>query len=314
MRKLISVLTVIALSFSLVALPASAAGEDKVVAKGVDVSYVQGNDINWEKVKAAGYSFAILRISYSTKHALDTSFEINYQNAKAAGVHVGCYMYSYAITEEQAIEDANEVIGWLKDKQLEYPIYYDMEDKKLLNNGLSTEQRTKIALAFVKTLQASGYYAGVYANLNWFTNYLNFTEIQAVCDTWIAHYTSGKDYSDSHGMWQHSQTGTVDGIKGNVDLDVCYRDYPTIIKNGMYNGFEREIIYAEPSGIRGDVDGNGIRDLVDVVTLAQYVAGWSGLTVVEQELNADRDGDNVVGLPDVIYLAQSVAGWYPEET
>lgn len=313
MRKLISVFTVLALSFSLFTLPASAAGEDKVVAKGVDVSYWQGENIDWAKVKASGYSFAILRISYTGKHALDTTFEINYKNAKAAGVQVGCYMYSKALTEAQAIEDANEVIGWLEDKQLEYPIYYDMEDAKLLNNGLSNKQRTDIALAFVKTLQANGYYAGVYANLNWFTNYLNLSEIQAVCDTWIAHYTSGKDYSDSHGMWQHSQTGTVDGISGNVDLDVCYRDYPTIIKNGMYNGFEREIIYAEPSGIRGDVDGNGVRNLVDVVALAQYVAGWSGLTVVEQELNADRDEENVVGLPDVIYLAQSVAGWYPEE-
>ncbi len=288
-----------------IALTVSSSAQEFTPIYGVDVSNWQG-EINWGKVAQTDQQFAIIRVGYNDKQ--DAQFENNYQNAKAAGIPIGCYMYSYAITEEAAIEEANIVLERIKGKQFEYPIYLDVEDKKLLNNGLTNEQRTANALAFVRTMQANGYYVGVYANLDWFTNYLNLSDIQAECETWIAHYNENVDYSGStHGMWQYSETGTVDGIKWNVDLNVCYKDYPTIIKNGGYNGYKRPEL--KPTGVKGDIDASGLCDLNDVVILAQYIAGWENLKYVESELNTNGDPEGAVNLDDVVWLAQYVAGW-----
>ncbi len=271
---------------------------------GVDVSVWQGN-INWGKVAKTDKEFAIIRVGYNDKQ--DAQFENNYNNAVAAGIPVGCYMYSYAITENAAIEEAEIVMERIKGKKFEYPIYLDLEDAKLLNNGLTNKQRTDNALAFVRKMKENGYYVGVYANLNWFTNYLDMAAIQAECETWIAHYTEKEiDYSKSgHGMWQYSDSGRVDGISGNVDLNICYKDYPSIIKNGGYNGFEAAI----NSTVKGDINGDNLSNLNDVVLLAQYIAGWSNLKYDAKKLNVNGDTNGEIDLNDLVYLAQYVAGW-----
>lgn len=293
-------------------LTLSAAAEGFTPIYGIDVSVWQG-DINWGTVAGTDKEFAIIRVGYNDRQ--DAQFENNYNNAKAAGIPVGCYMYSYAVTEEAAIEEANIVMERIKGKQFEYPIYLDIEDNKLLKEeyGLTSEQRTKNALAFVRTMQENGYYVGIYANYNWFTNYLNLEDIQAECETWIAHYNDQKDYANTaFGMWQYSQSGSVDGIDGDVDLNICYKDYPSIIKNGFYNGYTLEGSYTrlDATGVKGDVNADGSRDLKDVVVLAQYVAGWGYLSFCETELNANGDAEGTVNLDDVVYLAQAVAGWY----
>lgn len=303
MKKVLLCLTSLLLSF---AITFSAAAEDFTPIYGIDVSVWQG-DVDWGRVADSDKEFAIIRIGYNDKQ--DTQFENNYQNAKAAGIPVGCYMYSYAVTEQAAIEEAQIVMERIKGKQFEYPIYLDIEDSKLLKPqyALTKEQRTKNALAFVKTMQENGYYVGVYANLDWFTNYLDLEAIQAECETWIAHYNDTKDYSGTaFGMWQYSDEGQVEGINGNVDLNICYKDYPSIIKNGGYNGFEKPVL--DPTGVKGDINGDSLCDLNDVVILAQYTAGWSRLSFVESELDANLD--NTVDLNDVVFLAQYVAGWF----
>ncbi len=296
----------------LVLLAFSATAETFTPTFGIDVSVFQGN-IDWGKVANTNNEFAILRIGYNDKQ--DAQFLNNYNNAKAAGIPVGAYMYSYAVTEEAAIDEANIVLERIKGMQFEYPIYLDIEDKKLLKEeyALTKEQRTKNALAFVRTMQENGYYVGVYANLDWFTNYLDVEAIQAECETWIAHYNESFDYSNTpYGMWQYTDKGVVDGITENVvDLNICYKDYPTIIKNGGYNGFKNpnEDYWLEPTGIKGDINADNECDLYDLVLLARYVAEWDELYYVKEELNVDEDNQGLVDLNDVTRLAQINAGW-----
>ena len=301
---LVSILLVVLFTFSAVA-------EDFLPIFGIDVSVFQG-EIDWGKVADTDAEFAILRIGYNDKQ--DAQFLNNYTKAKAAGIPVGAYMYSYAVTEQAAIEEANIVLERIKGMQFEYPIYLDIEDKKLLKEeyNLTKEQRTKNALAFVRTMQENGYYVGVYANLDWFTNYLDVEKIQAECETWIAHYNGNYDYSNTaYGMWQYTDKGKIDGITANtVDLNVCYKDYPSIIKNGGYNGFEKSThVLLESTGVKGDIDASGVCDLQDLVVLARYVAKWSSLSYVPSELNVTEDDEGIVDLNDVVCLAQIIAGW-----
>lgn len=309
MKRLVTLAISIVLFF---AFTLSASAAEFTPIYGIDVSVWQG-DVNWGKVAGTDTEFAILRVGYNDK--IDAQFENNYNNAKANGVPVGVYMYSYAVTEQAAIEEAEIVLERIKGKQFEYPIYLDIEDAKLLKPeyGLTKEQRTKNALAFVHKMQEHGYYVGVYANLDWFTNYLDKDALGAECELWIAHYNDNVDYKDTaYGMWQYTDKGTIDGITDEetkiptVDLNICYKDYPTIIKNGGYNGFEKPTL--EPSGIKGDVNADGEMNLDDVVVLAQYVAGWS-IVVSADGLNLNGDSEGKVDLDDVVWLAQKVAGW-----
>ena len=292
----------------------SAVADDFLPTFGIDVSVFQG-DIDWGKVANTDTEFAILRIGYNDKQ--DAQFLNNYTKAKEAGIPVGAYMYSYAVTEQAAIDEANIVLERIKGMQFEYPIYLDIENKKLLKEeyNLTKEQRTTNALAFVRTMQENGYYVGVYANLDWFTNYLDVEKIQAECETWIAHYNQNYDYSNTaYGMWQYSDKGTIDGITVNtVDLNICYKDYPSIIKEGGFNGFKKPIDnLLEPTGIKGDINASGACDLQDLVLLSQYVARWDGLSYVLSELNVDEDSEGIIDLNDVVCLSQINAGWSVE--
>lgn len=306
MKKIIVTLVSILLSLT---FTVSALAEEFLPTFGIDVSVFQGN-IDWGKVANTNQEFAILRIGYNDKQ--DAQFLNNYNNAKAAGVPVGAYMYSYAVTEEAAIEEANIVLERIKGMQFEYPIYLDVEDKKLLKEeyNLTKEQRTKNALAFVHTMQENGYYVGVYANLDWFTNYLDVEAIQKECETWIAHYNNSYDYSNTlYGMWQYTDKGSVDGISGSVDLNICYRDYPTIIKSGGYNGYEKVEPTLKPTGVKWDINADYNCNLLDLILLARYVAGWEDLLYVPEELNINGDSEGIVDLDDVTCFARTCAGW-----
>jgi len=309
MKKFLLVLVSI---FLLFAFTFSVFAEDFSPIFGIDVSVFQG-DIDWGKVSKTDKEFAILRIGYNDRQ--DAQFLNNYQKAKAAGIPVGAYMYSYAVTEEAAIEEANIVLERIQGMQFEYPIYLDIEDKKLLKEeyNLTKEQRTKNALAFVRTMQENGYYVGVYANLDWFTNYLDLEAIQAECETWIAHYTNKTSYENTNfGMWQYTDKGVVDGITTNtVDLNICYKDYPSIIKKGGLNGYEKQKNYTflQPTGVKGDLNATGNCNLLDLVLLTKYVAEWDNLSFVPDELNVDEDDEGKVNLEDVACLAKILAGW-----
>lgn len=189
--------------------------------QGIDVSKWQG-DIDWEKVKADGISFAIIRIGYGKyEDQKDEYFEKNYQKAKAAGLDVGVYHYSYAKTVDEAKLEAAQVLVWLNNRDLDLPIYFDIEDNSQAQLG--KDLLNEICKAFCNKIEAAGYWAGIYANKNWATNIIDGATLGKRYTFWIAQYNSTCTYSGNYDMWQYSSTGKVNGINGNVDMNYLYK-------------------------------------------------------------------------------------------
>ena len=198
--------------------------------KGIDVSHFQGN-IDWNKVKG-NIDFAILRLGWignNNNHTLDTKFETYYNACKSTGIPIGIYVYNYCNSEDTVKSGAEWTVNQLKDKGIDLPIYIDMEDRSIENLG--KDKLTSICIAFNTVIENAGYWAGVYANLNWYTNYLNKDTIKARYTTWVAHYGISQDrYVGQYDMLQYSDTGKISGISGNVDMDIMYRDLINEIK------------------------------------------------------------------------------------
>lgn len=197
--------------------------------KVIDISKHNGK-IDFEKVKADGIKAIILRIGWignKNNHTLDTKFEEYYTGCKKANIPIGIYVFNYCQSEDNARNGAKWVIDHLKDKKIELPIYIDMEDDESSSFKLSSLGKdilTKIAITFNEEIEKAGYVAGVYANLNWFKNYLYKDKLNDY-SLWIAHYGVAEDkYKGQYDILQYSSTGKVLGIKGNVDLDILYNE------------------------------------------------------------------------------------------
>ncbi len=205
--------------------------ENRVRYDGIDVSKFQGT-IDWNAVAQDGIDFSIIRLGYrgygtTGNIVTDPTYITNIEGAKAAGIDVGVYFFTQAITVEEAIEEANFVIANLGTYELDLPVYIDIEEitydvGRMDSANLNNEQRTAICDAFCDTIEAAGYEAGIYANKYWYTTLLNTAELEAEHHIWLAHYTEETDYTGSYGMWQYSSSGEVAGITGNVDRDVLY--------------------------------------------------------------------------------------------
>ena len=200
---------------------------------GIDVSEHQAN-IDFQRVKKSGINFVIMRagIGHGRK---DKYFEENYKKAKAAGLNVGAYWYSKALSVADSTSEAKYVLNALKGKKFEYPIYYDIEEKSLFNKG--KKLTSDIAKNFCKILQSNGYLCGIYASLSYFNNYFT-DEVKKKFTIWVAQYNTHCDYKGDYKIWQKSSHGSVSGIKGRVDLDECYYDFPSHIKQKKLNGFK----------------------------------------------------------------------------
>ena len=193
--------------------------------KGIDVSSYQGTP-DWQKVKAAGVNVAILRIHQ--KNGPDRSFEHNYRGCKSNSILIGGYKYSYALTPDQATEEAEDVIEVLNGRGLDFPVFYDLEWKNQRMLGSAAVE--EIALAFLDRIKKAGYKVGIYCNKDWYSNVL--TAKLRSYDCWLASYPA-KDSGvlqerlrPSEGIgWQYSEKGNVPGITGNVDMNVFYTDY-----------------------------------------------------------------------------------------
>ena len=204
---------------------------------GVDVAKYQGT-IDWKKVKGAGVDFCILQAGYGRSTTQkDPTFESNYKNAKAAGLNVGVYWYSYAVSADDARTEAKACIEIIKGKQFEYPIYYDIEEQSQFNKGRSFCD--SIAKAFCDELEKAGYFAGIYTGRYAAQNYFSASTFKRYA-LWIAEYGGKLNYTGDYGIWQNSSTWRVSGINGNVDHDYSYVDYPSIIKNAGLNGFKKK--------------------------------------------------------------------------
>lgn len=209
-----------------------------IATKGIDVSKWQGA-INWQKVKASGIDFAILRLGFtgtaSRKPSLDAQFKRNYAQCEQLGINTGVYYYSTATSPKQAQNEAKFVIKQLRGKKLQYPVYIDTEDAKQAK--LSKSVLTNIVKEFCDTMEKAGYYVGIYSNKNWFAEQLNDNKLNAY-DKWIAQYSDKCTYKGDFGMWQYTDKGKISGISGKVDLNKCYKNYPKIIKKAKLNGYK----------------------------------------------------------------------------
>lgn len=203
--------------------------------RGIDVSKWNGN-INWQKVKNAGISFAIVREGYGKKDPkqIDKKFKENVNGAKSVGIPTGVYHYSYAGSVEDAVNEAHFCLENIQGLKLEYPIVFDIEDKEQLK--LDNRQRTDIVKAFCGEIEKNGYYAMFYCNANWLRNYLYKDELLSKYDLWLAQWDVDVPYV-ACGIWQKSDKGHIYGISGNVDLNVAYKDYASIMKSKGLNGF-----------------------------------------------------------------------------
>ena len=219
-----------------------AASPENAKMKVIDLS--KWNDsIDWSKTSKA-VDGVIARIGYRGSVNRDSIVEDNlfsshYNACVKYSVPFGCYFFSTALNTAQAVEEARWVINTLKkyDCKPEFPVYIDMEDTQV-QNSLTNSQRTAIAKAFCTELINNGYYPGIYANKYWMTSLLNMSQLTEA-SVWVVQYATECSYAGKYDMWQYTETGTVSGIKGNVDVNVCYRDYPSFIKKYGYNGFDK---------------------------------------------------------------------------
>lgn len=204
-------------------------------AKGIDVSYAQGA-IDWAKVKAAGVDFAMIRASRGEVNgrpiAQDVTFEYNITQATANGIKVGVYHYLYASTVTEARKEARFFLKTIEPYKITYPVVLDIEEQYQANLGKS--RVTKVVKAFLDEISAAGYYAMIYSNKTWLTDYLDMSKLTDY-DVWLAQWNTVPTYEGDFGIWQYSSKGVVSGIEGYVDLNISYKDYTSIIRKGNYN-------------------------------------------------------------------------------
>ncbi|MBS7369452.1 MAG: glycoside hydrolase family 25 protein [Oscillospiraceae bacterium] len=218
-------------SFGKPAVPGSS-----VSKKGIDVSYAQGA-VDWAEVRASGIEFAMIRasrgaVSDKKPMAKDVTFDYNITQAQLCGINVGVYHYLYATTVEEAREEAKFFLSVIEPYKITYPVVLDIEEE--YQAALGIEAVTAIARAFLDEVSAAGYYAMIYANKAWLTTRLDM-RLLSDYDVWLAQWHTVPTYTGSFGMWQYSSKGIVSGINGYVDLNISYKDYAKIIREGKYN-------------------------------------------------------------------------------
>lgn len=279
------------------------------MTKGIDISQWQGYDVDFNKVRSAGYDFVIIRAGFG-KYASqkDPTFENNYSRAKAAGLGVGAYWYSYATTSADASKEAAVFLSVIKGKSFEFPLAFDIEDPSQVN--LSGAVLGNICKSFCDTVERAGYYVCLYSYPGFMTRIP--AEVVSKYDVWIANFTTAAKpyYNGPYGIWQHSSTGRVNGVMGDADLDIAYKDYPTIMKSNGLNGFEKIKIEAAktadtPKKGSGDVNGDGEINVTDVSMVTAHIKGKKALTS-EQKKRADVNGDGKINATDATAIASKV--------
>lgn len=215
-------------------------GYGEVVWDVIDLS-VWNEIVSWDEI-AKNVDAVILRIGYRATGGTrsigsDKKFLDNYKNAKEQGLPVGCYFFSAALTASEAVEEAKYVLSVLEKNNctLEMPVYFDIETDAQV--ALSAAKATEISRAFCEEIEKGGFYTGIYCN-KFFARDELYADQLSDYHFWIAQYASECTYDGPYGMWQYSKTGSVPGIKGDVDLNFCYYDYPTIIKGLGMSGNE----------------------------------------------------------------------------
>lgn len=242
MRKLSALKRCVATGMAvclLAAVPAEsvqAIGAGSAIAKGIDVSK-HNLAIDWSQVPGSGISFAFVKAG-STNSGVDPYFDANMQGANAAGLRTGVYLYSYASNVEQAQNEANQLLQWIGNYTVSYPVVYDVE--AACHKNMSQEQLQAMINAFCSTIEAAGYYPVVYSYKNMFLNKIG----NVPYDKWVAQYADSLEY-DGASFWQSTSHGSVAGIPTRVDIDYQFKDYSSlIVANGFAKRGDNQVFYA----------------------------------------------------------------------
>lgn len=217
--------------------------------KVIDISKYQGA-VDFKKVKADGVDAVILRCGYTgygkaKKKSVDSRWESNYKSARAAGLPVGAYYYSCATSEDEAKSEAEFVLELIKDKKIDYPVFWDTEDNHNTEKyspesqlTIGKERLTKVGLAFLNTLERNCIRCGVYASTSWLNNQLDMKKLGKY-DVWVAQYAAKVTYRGDYTIWQYTSRGKVNGVEGNVDMNICYVDYVGEAEKGSAEELKR---------------------------------------------------------------------------
>ncbi len=201
---------------------------------GVDVS-AHREDIDWNAVKRDGVDFAMLRVGWrgntEGKLYLDEYFVSNIAGASAAGLDIGVYFYSQAITVQEAVEEANAVLGWIKDYDITYPVVYDWEyvSSDARTGSLDDETLNACALAFCETIEQAGYIPMIYFNLDLGYRRFDLGRLSKY-DFWLAEYDGPPTFYYDYAMLQYTSNGKVAGSEDKVDLNISFVDYAAITR------------------------------------------------------------------------------------
>lgn len=306
------------------------AGDGKKYCKGIDISKHNGSNYNFTAVKNAGYKYVIIRAG-STNLGKDPLFEQHYAGAKAAGLDVGAYFYTYALDTTTARSDARKFINYVRGKKFEYPLYIDYEDPS--QESLSKATSKNMLLTMATMLANEGYLAGVYSSYSTLEN-LYFDDICEVYDSWAARFTTdggakySSTYSKIYGMYQFSSTQTISGISNVVDANYSYKDYPTIVKKYGFNGYPMGSWVEDSAGFKYVyTNGQTANGWLETDNKKYYlgengyrVTGWTqfqgklynfdsdGALTDQTGIVGDADCSGVVNISDVTYLQKISAG------
>lgn len=273
---------------------------------GVDVSKYNGYP-DWATAKKSGVQFAILRLGSGYNGGyVDKTFEYNYRECKKAGIGVGVYVASYL----NISSEIDMTLKALKGKQLEYPIYFDIEDFSLNGRSYTNTQLTNYAVRYCSEVERAGYYVGIYSNKAFLDSRLYWERIKKY-DIWIAHWNKGVNYAGKYGMHQYTNKGQWRGIastgEGGVDTNWCFVDYPSLMKKLGINGYKKQ--KAEVKGL-SKMEEEKLLDQIKqtVVTyeakdyeLALKIAKQHKAILVPAELNLDfgkmkKSKDTIIGI------------------
>lgn len=214
------------------------------VFHGIDVSKWE-ETINWSQVKNAGVDYAIIRVGYrGTNSGLlyeDPKFRTFLEGATSVGMPVGVYIYSQALTTEEAIAEANYALTCIEGYNISLPIVMDYEfygnSGRLYNANLSKSEITSNALAFCETISQAGYQPMIYANKSFLTDNMYADTVSAVAPIWLAHYTNSTTYTGEYDYWQYAEDGQVDGISTDVDCNFFLTTGSLVTPNDTVKGF-----------------------------------------------------------------------------
>ena len=257
-----------------------------VTGKGIDVSSWQGNYINWDEVKKAGYSFAIIRAGFGRERSQkDASFEVNYTGAKKAGLLIGAYWYSYAVSPEDAKKEAEACLATLSGKTFDLPIFYDIEEASILSK--SSKDVTAIAKNFCEAIEKGGYRAGIYGGFDLFRKIDDSVEDKY--PRWFAQWYTECQYEKPVAIWQYTESLTVPGISGNVDGNVSY----------MNLGKSEPVKPVKPSP---DVNKYSIIELAFRTMNGEYSSGDERKTLLGSKYQQVQDCVNILAADAGMFL------------